>query len=314
MSLIIFVFFPHALVPKSLFDGRLLEASTSRATNSLNNRVHVSVSDMNLFAVNVDRLIDDDVEGVYNGDYIIAAVMNTNCELSKGGVSTNEGGEAVERGYLGKPILHDTCFLLDLIKTSGEGDGDYDNKEEEVKAASRESALSGAKTSSGTFHVNGEIIGPLKVVLSKDIYEQILQTLDNLVYDDYEERMMRGMTGGAPTTAATNEASDAKPKSSDAANKSDDFGAGAYDLSLGQNANDVVKIDFKLPILQVEIKGNFGTEGVSHWWLCHCHVCLHVILPVDLRVILSVVLPVTLRVLSPVVLLIVLRVILLKVL
>ena len=251
-------------VPRGLFDGRLLEASSSCATNSLNNRVHISVSEMNLFAVNVDTLIQDDTEGVYNGDYIIAAVMNTSCRNAGKGATS-------ETKHLGKPILHDTCFVLDINKTSGEGD-EVDPEDEKndgnrkPRAATDETLPLASRTDSnaGTFHVNGEIIGPLKVVLSKEIYEQILKTLDNLVYDDYEERLLRGEVGGkakvgdssTDSTTTTN----VPPQRKTSAASED---AGAYDISLGQSPSDVVKIDFKLPLLQVELKGNFGVEEVS---------------------------------------------------
>ena len=219
---------------------------------------------MNLSAVNVDKLIEEDVAGLYNGDYIIAAVMNTNCELGRSsGAAAAESGAA--KGYLGRPILHDTCFLLDINKTSGD-----DQDEAEDMYADQNSALPRMDSKSGTFHVNGEIIGPLKVVLSKDIYEQILQTLDNLVYGDYEERILKEEAGGGTAAAAasgkenaTGASASTERKKSFASDETTDSAVGAYDLSLGQDANDVIKIHFKLPMLQVEIKGNFGAEEVS---------------------------------------------------
>ena len=242
---------------------------------------------MNLFAVNVDRLIHDDVNGVYNGDYIIAAVMNTNSGMSHGASrnrSDSGSSDQETAGHLGKPILHDTCFVLNVNKTSGDEDDDVESDDEKkyrsnVKednfydtptnvSSTRPTTLRSNSSSGGTFHVNGEIIGPLKVVLSKDIYEQILQTLDNLVYDDYEDRMMRGEIGsnlGGDGRAAAGADRRASSGSNDAP---ESIVGGAYDLSLGQSANDVVKVDFKLPVLQVEMKGNFGLEEVCCMLCC----------------------------------------------
>ena len=148
-------------------------------------------------------------------------------------------------------------------------DDDVDDDDDDLRRADDEGARAAGDEEAraaraGTFHVSGEIIGPLKVVLSKDIYEQILQTLDNLVYDDYEERLMRGEVtapGAAVRDAAA--AANSERKESSASVETAESSGGAYDLSLGQRANDVVKIDFKLPVLQIEMRGNFGADEVS---------------------------------------------------
>ena len=70
-----------------------------------------------------------------------------------------------DRSTYGKPILADTTMELTLQKTHLNT-----NIDDETESTNCDTVLD----------VNGKIVSPLKLVLSKQVYEQILKTLDNI--------------------------------------------------------------------------------------------------------------------------------------
>nr|XP_054769178.1 intermembrane lipid transfer protein VPS13D-like [Lytechinus pictus] len=108
---------------------------------------------------------------------------DTNLPLDQSVTSvTSDIMSIASRPYSGTPILHNTSLEV-IVNQIPEGSGPpvMDNSMAFPDIEDNESLLD---QHSSTLQVVGKVVTPLKVILSKQIYEQILQTLDNLTYQE----------------------------------------------------------------------------------------------------------------------------------
>lgn len=154
-------------------------------------KIHMEIRDMNLYSVNLDNLVNDPMKG-------------TRQTLSKSSVAADLSD--VSKTSYGTPILHDTVLQLTIQKS--ESSPTYINTEEatlnfemdgeEFSFRGKSSQPSVNQSGAGVIKVKGKVVTPLKLVLSKHVYEQILQTLDNITPPDDEESNLDSSTLSSP--------------------------------------------------------------------------------------------------------------------
>ena len=108
-----------------------------------------------------------------------------------------------------------------------------------------------ATMSNAVLDVSVKISSPLKLVLSKEVYEQILQTVDNLAYDDDNYASVPNESGDFDSTNnASSDYRDHSQFNTDSAMHESAMQEGFY----------AKHIKFEVPLFQVELRWNFG-EG-----------------------------------------------------
>ncbi|XP_033641822.1 vacuolar protein sorting-associated protein 13D-like isoform X2 [Asterias rubens] len=168
--------------------------------------------------------------------------------------------------YKGTPILHDTSLELTINQLPVEPltmPSDYSMD----TLGSDESFLLPEEPSPTTL-VSGRVVSPLKVILSKHVYEQILQTMDNLTYKENKdaESKRTPSTSGTPTGGLfmwqVDPADTNQPTDSDL-NKTDKSDVDNFENET-KESHTKVKVDFHLPEFSVEMCGNTcdGDQGL----------------------------------------------------
>ena len=219
-------------------------------------RLYLEIRDMNLYSVNLD---DQKILG-QNQNNGLSAYMST-LQMPQGG--------AYSSTLQGMPILHDTVLELTIDKiepTFINTDTTVDFMlDEDLQPRDKHLLL---EKEPNIFEINGKIINPLKVVLSKQIYEQILQTIDNVTYNENEAQF-------STATVVLEDISEEKEtiEPSVSALKLNDTEKNILSQATAskervETSEPTVKPDsmvtlkanFKLPILDIEMRGDFG-EG-----------------------------------------------------
>ena len=142
-------------------------------------KIYLEIRDMSMYSMNLDKQKSLHMEASVKGSSMKASMF-----------STPQPGGFIRTSY-GMPILHDTIMEVTIEKQ--EPDETFINVSDDLHF--NDHLLGGGTPGSGgerpggkglesRLQVNGKVISPLKVALSKSVYEQILQTLDNIAPDD----------------------------------------------------------------------------------------------------------------------------------
>ncbi|XP_064629557.1 intermembrane lipid transfer protein VPS13D-like isoform X2 [Lineus longissimus] len=214
-------------------------------------RIYVDIRDMSLYSMNIDEL----------------------APKLKGLSQT----ELFSRTDIGEQILHDTMVELTIDKIDPEVKilnltHDFSLGEDFTPRAG-ESVPTEEEQS--TIMIKGRVVNPLRVVLAKKVYEQILRTVDNITYnEDFPETMEQG------------DKRDCKEETLDEAAE-DSMEPGVSALKLDETLQSILlqtnskkklevtkeakknsfvtlKANFDLPIFDVEMRGDFadGEQGL----------------------------------------------------
>ncbi|XP_041352246.1 vacuolar protein sorting-associated protein 13D-like isoform X2 [Gigantopelta aegis] len=188
--------------------------------------IHISLRNMNLYSVDL-------TETTFSGSL---------------GTSVNSFSQVPRI-----PILYDTAVELDIATKTV--DFPFINPEGFQNPSSMSRSPNKplqASLSNAVLDVAVKISSPLKLVLSKEVYEQILQTLDNLAYneDDYVSVPNDPVSNTDSTNNASSSSMDQSQFSTDTAMHESTIQEGFY----------AKHIKFEVPLFQVELRWNFG-EG-----------------------------------------------------
>ena len=236
-------------------------------------RIYIEVRDMSMYSVDLDKqkLLEQAAQQ--------QAAANTAVGLSTSVFHTPQPGGYIRTNY-GIPILHDTILELTIQKMqplnqfsthsldSTPGDNVFD------PFPSKDDS---ADLTSSVLQVNGRLITPLKLALSKDVYEQILQTLDNITptEDDGPLESPRSDTTidnslHRHSLSHISEERDSSVHSSVSALKLDesplsassnkDKAAAVKENLMKSDENLILKAYFEMPIFNVKMTGDLG-EG-----------------------------------------------------
>ena len=172
--------------------GAASGASTPAATVMLNNssklteRIHMEIRDMSVYSVNLEKQREE-----------IANSSSKYADVLHGPLDTSQSG-LLARNSCGTPVLHDTVIQLTIQKIEPTPqyinppdttlDFDFGGEEFSFKGNSTlQQDQQSSQEEASVLKVKGKIVSPLKLVLSKFVYEQILHTLDNITPPDEEE-------------------------------------------------------------------------------------------------------------------------------
>ncbi|XP_022090239.1 vacuolar protein sorting-associated protein 13D-like isoform X2 [Acanthaster planci] len=169
--------------------------------------------------------------------------------------SADSGSNIKPSLYKGTPILHDTSLELTINLLPVDPAAMPSNYSLDTMG-SDDSFLQEER--SPTTLVSGRIVSPLKVILSKHVYEQILQTMDNLTFKEVKEVEPKRTPSMASTPVSgglfmwTVDPPDNQPHP--------DAEAATLDESAMENAENEnkdshtkIKVDFHLPEFSVEM-------------------------------------------------------------
>ncbi|XP_071113916.1 intermembrane lipid transfer protein VPS13D-like [Haliotis cracherodii] len=206
-------------------------ASTIHDSMDHSEEVHISLRNMNLYSLDLEK---------YNtqvGQSISATLM---------------GKSYYSLSYeLGVPILYDTAVDLVIAKETTEVpiiNPEVSN--DDFPPRTPQKSVQPAQISN-VLNVCAKITPAVKLVLSKEVYEQILQTLDNLTYseDDFAPDASDDSTssGGPAADAAAEGHSESQTNL-------------AMQESTLQEGFLAKHFHFEVPLFEVELRGDFG-EG-----------------------------------------------------
>ena len=139
---------------------------SSRAKKGKFDEINLEIRDMNMYAMNLDKQKQLQ-QKAKKGHNMTASVF-----------STPQPGGYTRTSY-GIPILHDT--VLEITCNRVEPNENFVNQDPLFEMDLGKEENSGMAS---VIHVSGRVVTPLKLTLSKEIYEQILQTLDNVTPED----------------------------------------------------------------------------------------------------------------------------------
>ena len=178
-------------VVDGVLDGGTPVASTLAVnvfnTNSqLTEKIHMQIRHMNVYSVNLDKQ-----QG--------ASSRPSDAEMPHIALSASQS-ELAKSTY-GTAVLHDTVIQLTIQKVEATQqyinppdtimDFDFGGEEFSFKAnTTMQQDQSTSQEQASVLKVKGKVVSPLKLVLSKFVYEQILQTLDNITPPDEDEERL----------------------------------------------------------------------------------------------------------------------------
>ncbi len=142
--------------PKSREDP---DATFEGESSSSNNRLYLSMKDMNMFSFNELDSVSKSRSGSHSG--------------------IDQSGQ---HHYRGTPILHNTSLELTIDQIPPEPPtmvSDYSST-----TLGTDDSFNLSEESPAIVQVCGRIVTPLKLNLSKHVFEQVIQTVDNLTYDE----------------------------------------------------------------------------------------------------------------------------------
>ena len=239
----------HAPMPLNLSQGMFVPAA-SFEPDEPKDKIYLEIRNMNLFSMNLEEQ-----KAPAHQPHMLRTGFMT---------SVSDRYARTEKAI---SILHDTTIELTLEQQ--EQDMKYINQTDlmmgqDVLKRDTSDYLTIEKAAT-VLQVNGKVVSPLKVVLSKQVYEQILKSLDNLTYKEdtppNSEKTLMSITEETSVESGL--------ESSSSSVKLDDLSSASclrdrMDLheSLQQEEESpmTIKIDFELPTFAVEMRGDFG-EG-----------------------------------------------------
>ncbi|GFN93642.1 vacuolar protein sorting-associated protein 13d, partial [Plakobranchus ocellatus] len=283
----------------------LQDSSCNQSLGQNQDLISLSLTKMNLYSLDLGQWIHPDVGQTFIANPIPAPSNDNSVRISldTAGLLTSTKLSELTQNF-GVPILHDTSVNLKIGKKAL--DIPYINPHSSSGLDGFESGLScppsglrpnvdefttqdglSFKTDciveqvSSVLDVHARISSPVKLSLSKEVYEQILQTVDHLTYDA-EESLLQQHTSSqrqAPTSPLSSSPTsptelhlnmpeffksvDAKtPPKSEGPENSNTAGNTIFSATSNQvEANFLAKhVDFEVPLFEVELRGNFG-EG-----------------------------------------------------
>ncbi len=205
-------------------------------------RLYLEIRDMSMYSMNLTK------------QKALHMEAKKGCSLNTSVFSTPQPGGYVQTSY-GTPILHDTVLELTIEKI------DVDDSKVEMDLGLEHTQ----PDSQSVLQVSGKIVTPLRVVLTKVVYEQILNTLDNLTPadDDDTYTFIPGQSSSIPTGLSNISEETAQPSIS--AVKVDNMStAGSFSsISIDSKQADtplIINADFAMPELDILMMGELG-EG-----------------------------------------------------
>ena len=156
------------------------------SSSKLTEKIHMEIRDMSVYSVNLEKQQEE-----------IAKSASKHAEVLQSPVDTSQSG-LLARSTCGTPILHDTVIQLTIQKIEPTPqyinppdttmDFDFGGEEFNFKGNTTQQQDQGSSQDEvSVLKVKGKIVSPLKLVLSKFVYEQILHTLDNITPPDEDE-------------------------------------------------------------------------------------------------------------------------------
>ncbi|CAL1546810.1 unnamed protein product [Lymnaea stagnalis] len=155
------------------------------------------------------------------------------------GLNSSKLSELTQK--FGVPILYDTS--VDLTIGKRELDNPFINPD---VSSDSDVKFEDELSVSSLLDIKANISSPIKLSLSKEVYEQILQTVDNLTYD-------------AEPAKKPNQ-SPSSPQNHTAMGKSErNQGAHSYPDEPGSGGSFLAKhVEFDVPLFEIELRGDFG--------------------------------------------------------
>ncbi|KAK7503179.1 hypothetical protein BaRGS_00005444, partial [Batillaria attramentaria] len=241
-------------------------ASLDTSAREVRDKIYISLTNMNLYSVDFDK-------------------------HKKLGRSLSTSSFTGLTHELGVPILYDTAVDLIIRKHSVDVGAANDSSSvddigrdgfPDFGSFAQQSQQQLLTVPSSVLDINIKISSPIKLGLSKEVYEQILQTADNLTYEAEVKDVPMGKRGGAEGDVKMDAA---RPQNAgegggdsmgtrDVINKDNSVGEEKKPLdkrlSEGSSSAGGSKVDaesfmakhiqFQVPLFEVELRGDFG-EG-----------------------------------------------------
>jgi vacuolar protein sorting-associated protein 13D len=217
-----------------------LDEEESAPTSTV--RMFVEAKDMNLYSLNIDKHME--LHKKFGTESIFDTSIYRNSDF-------------------GLPIVHDTTveILLEhvqpepiIINVDDTDDWCFNGEQHKSKSQNFHT-----KEICSFIDVTACIATPLNVELSQSVYEQILQSSDNLTYNE-------NIHGNIATDQRekSKEQQDQKTSIKQAEPVSKTVGDQKPTKVVDKNTDSVVKVMFKVPILNIEMKGEFdeGYKGL----------------------------------------------------
>uniref|UniRef100_A0A2C9LEM5 UBA domain-containing protein n=1 Tax=Biomphalaria glabrata TaxID=6526 RepID=A0A2C9LEM5_BIOGL len=239
-----------------VIDNSNVDKISSRSPSLNQDLINLSLTNMNLYSVCIEQQLS----------------------MVTVGLDSSKLSELTQK--FGVPILYDTS--VDLTIGKKEMDNPYINPNVSSRiegmfglapecppasSSNSESFEQDMFQVSSLLEVKAQISNHIKLNLSKEVYEQILKTVDNLTYD--AESSKTQSTKHSKSAYTTLNLADVIEQDKMAYKLSDDL-PGAKSKSMpnvinssdsGQNDSFLAKhFDFKVPLFEVELRGDFG-EG-----------------------------------------------------
>lgn len=213
-------------------------------------KIYIGVKNMNLYSVDVDTHLDR--------DYLNKSFSHS---------------DVFAKQECGVPILHNTSIEIMLTQTDHEYTIINPDCSENLLLDADISGRFGNDTvevvdNPSVIQVEAKISTPLKLVLSKDVYEQLLQTVDNLTYDPHNYPGMNNACRTTKSETSSDANKDTDVKSSVSALKMEEDKTfnktflSSKQLEKAKAISDsmTLKLNFQVPLFNVEMRGDFG-EG-----------------------------------------------------
>lgn len=205
-------------------------------------RLSVEAKDMNLYAVDIDNP-KSKVEISLDHSAMYKSVYN--------------------QGDCGVPIMHDTT--VEIVIGLGHTNVSQEQEIETVYLGEESFKSSPAKTvaSQNVMEVLAKISTQIKLELCKGVYEQVLETVDNLTYDEKIRGMgAKNMSSSASFTSSQRDKESLHDIPEDTAKN--DEAVLSKSESKSEDVGIIMKISFEVPVFNVELKGDFdeGEKGI----------------------------------------------------
>ena len=163
----------------------------------------------------------------------------------------------------GVPIMHDTTveIVIELGHTNvlnkQEMETVYLGEETERKSPENVAA------SQNVVEIMAKISTPIKLELSKGVYEQVLETVDNLTYDEKTDLKSPSYLSASSSFASLQKVKETLPEIPEDATDSSEASPPKSDSQL-ETAGMITKISFEVPLFNVVLKGDFdeGEKGL----------------------------------------------------
>ncbi len=171
-------------------------ASMEFCENSLSQRtekIHMKIRDMNVYSMNLEKqkAMDDIKSSSRREDSSLQHTLS----------ASHLHGDLLPRNNYGTPVLHDTVIELTIQKIEPNPpfinppdttlDLDFGSEDFAFKSSGAGNEGQNQDEEASVLKIQGKVVTPLKLVLSKFVYEQMLQTLDNITPPDEDEQLVQ---------------------------------------------------------------------------------------------------------------------------